>query len=106
MGLIEKVEERIIRKKIKELPTQQEINKMADEQVKKGVPPWLATVLALAGGAAVGAVQAVFATGNFFDLVKDPKALAGALFSAFLIRIAHSATPPSKPEPVPSEPVR
>ena len=71
---------------------------MADEQIKKGVPPWLATVGASVVGLLVVAIQDVVNGGNFADLVANPKKLVTALIAALLIRVAHGLTPPAPEE--------
>lgn len=87
---------RDINRALEPIDTEEERNQMADEQVKKGVPPWLATVGAAAVGFLVAAVQDVANGGNFADLVANPKKLVTALVAAILIRVAHGLTPPAK----------
>lgn len=96
MGLLSKGKAAIARHYIKDLPDSKEIQTMADEAKKSGVPPWAANVAALVGGFLVAAVQDVASGGNFGELLSNPKALAAAVVSAILIRVAHSLNPPKK----------
>ena len=96
MGLISKAKAAVARHYIRKLPTALEITNMADEAKKSGVPSWVATVAALLGGAFVAAVQDIASGGNLGDLLSNPKALAAAVVSAVLIRVAHSLNPPKK----------
>jgi len=97
VGLFGDIKAAYIRKQLKALPNPEEIETMADEQVKKnGVPPWLANVAAAAAGVIVLAVQDVASGGNFSDLISNPKKLVAAVVAAVLFRIGHSLTPPAK----------
>ena len=96
MWPVDDIKAAYIRKQLKNLPNPQEIETMADEATKNGVPPWFATIAATAAGLIVAAVQDVANGGSLSDLLTHPKLLAGAVLSAFLIRVAHSLTPPTK----------
>ncbi len=96
MGLISKAKAAIAKHYIKKLPSSKELDIMADEAKKKGVPPWLANALALCGGVLVAAIQDVSTGGDLSNLISNPKALGAAIASAVLIRLAHSLTPPKK----------
>lgn len=89
---------RDINRAIAPIDTVEERTQMADEQIKKGVPPWLATVGASVVGLLVVAIQDVVNGGNFADLVANPKKLVTALIAALLIRVAHGLTPPAPEE--------
>lgn len=96
MGLIDRAKAAYFKREAKKLPSQKEIEIMAEEAKKSGVPPWVANVLSLVGGVIVAAVQDVAAGGNLVSLVGNPKALVAAVVSAVLIRFAHSLNPPKK----------
>lgn len=69
---------------------------MAEEQIKRGVPPWVATLGAAVTGLLVAAVQDVANGGNFGELISQPKKLITAIVAAVLLRVAHGLTPPAK----------
>ena len=96
MGLKSWLKARVLRNRVKHLPTQREIDRMTEEAQKKGVPSILANLLAALGGALVAAVQDIAAGGDLSTLLSNPKALAAALASALLIRLAHGLKPPAK----------
>lgn len=76
------------------------------EEVKKGMPPALATALSTLGGLLVPVLQDIVSGGDFSDLLANPKKLVAAVLSGFLMRIAFKVKERgTDPAPAPPKPV-